>query len=96
MEQLNTLLTSSTVLTVVAIIIVLAVIGGIALLFYKAKQKKWAKYPLLFFWFSGLMLAFDWLIELNDLRLSLLLSLGSGAIITLCFFLSDRRNKNKQ
>ena len=96
MEPLILIPVSGTGLTIGAIIIVLAIISGVALVIHKAaRQKKWAKYTVMFLWFTCLMMAFDEIVGYRDRGLSLLVSLGSGVIFTLCFILSDRK-KNKQ
>ena len=96
MKSLTIFLTSGMGLTIMAIIIALAIIGSIALVLHKATgQKKWVKFTVMFLWFTCLMLAFDEIVGYRDHGLSLLVSLGSGVIFTLCFILSDRK-KNKQ
>lgn len=96
MKSLTIFLTSGMGLTIGAIIIALAIIGSIALVLHKAtRQKKWVKFTVMFLWFTCLMMAFDEIVGYRDRGLSLLVSLGSGAIFTLCFFLSDRK-RDKQ
>ncbi len=96
MKLLESYFTSGAGLTLVAIVIVLAFIGIIAFLLYKTRQKKWAKYPLLFVLITGVMLGFDKIIGYRDMPDSLIVSLTSGAIFALFVFLGDRSKEKKK
>lgn len=96
MNLLDSFFASGTGLTLVAIVIVLAFIGLIAFILYRSKQKKWAKYPLLFALFTLLMLVFDKIIGYRDMTASLIVSLTSGLIFALCIFLGDRSKEKKK
>lgn len=93
--QILTLLTiNGAALIVLDIVTMLAIISGIGILTVKAKKRNWSFYFMQFVMFAGVMLLFDRIIEI-ELRLSVISSLGSAAIFTLCYFLSDRKHKNK-
>ena len=95
MTPSTTFLSSGTGLTIIAIIFTLAIISGIAILMRKAKTKRWAYYFLIFVMFNGVMLLFDQILGREDLRISVISSLGSAALFTLFFFISDRK-KDKE
>ena len=98
MESLTLIHVSGAAGIAIAIVTMLAIISGIGILIRKVNKRSWAYYFLLFVMFAGVMLLFDQVISMHDLRLSVIVSLGSGALFTLFFFLSDRKkdNKNKQ
>ena len=82
----------------IAIVTMLAIASGIGILIRKVDKRSWAYYFLMFVMFAGVMLLFDQVLGMHDLRISVITSLVSGALFTLFFFLSDRKkdNKNKQ
>lgn len=94
MQTLTLLTINGTALIVLDIVTMLAIISGIGILTVKAKKRNWAFYFMQFVMFAGVMLLFDQIIG-TELRLSVISSLGSAAIYTLCIFLSDRKHKNK-
>ena len=94
MQTLTLLTINGAALIVLDIVTMLAIFSGIGVLTAKAKKRNWAYYFLQFVMFAGLMLLFDRIIG-TELRLSVITSLGSAAIYTLCIFLSDRKHKNK-
>ena len=94
MQTLTLLTINGAALIVLDIVTMLAIFSGIGILTVKAKKRNWAFYFLQFVMFAGLMLLFDRIIG-TELRLSVITSLGSAAIYTLCIFLSDRKHKNK-
>ena len=85
-------------IAIVTMLAMLAILGGIGILIRKVNKRSWAYYFLLFVMFAGVMLLFDQVIGMHDLRISVIASLVSGALFTLFFFLSDKKtdNKNKQ
>ena len=98
MEPLTLIPVSGAAGIAIAIVTMLAILSGIGILIRKVNKRSWAYYFLLFVLFAGVMLLFDQVIGMHDLRISVIASLGSGALFTLFFFLLDRKtdNKNKQ
>lgn len=98
MESLTLIHVSGAAGIAIAIVTMLAIISGIGILIRKINKRSWAYYFLQFVMFAGVMLLFDQVIGMHDLRISVITSQVSGALFTLFYFLSDRKkdNKNKQ
>lgn len=88
--QILTLLTiDRAALIALDIVTMLAIVSGLGILTIKVKKRNWAYYFMQFVMIAGLMLLFDPIIGL-ELRLSVISSLGSAAVFTLCFIVSDK------
>lgn len=94
MQTLTLLTINGAALIVLDIVTMLAIFSGIGILIAKVKKRNWAYYFLQFVMFAGVMLLFDRIVGM-ELPRSVISSLGSAAIFTFCFFLSDRKH-NKQ
>lgn len=94
MQTLTLLTINGAALIMLDIVTMLAIFSGMGILTVKAKKRNWAYFFLQFVMFTGLMLLFDRIIGM-ELRLSVISSLGSAAIFTLCYFFSDRKTKKQ-
>ena len=95
MELLTLIPVSGAAGIVIAIVTMLAILSGIGILIRKVNKRGLAYYILLFVMFAGVMLLFDQVLGMQDLRISVISSLGSSVIFTLCFIFSDRKTNNK-
>ena len=95
MDLINIIPISGAAGVFIAIVAMLALLSGIGILIRKVNKRSWAYYILLFVMFTGVMLLFDQMIGMNDLSISLITSLISGALMTFFFFLSDKKGTNE-
>lgn len=95
MDLINIIPISGAAGVFIAIVAMLALLSGIGILIRKVNKRSWAYYILLFVMFTGVMLLFDQMIGMNDLSISVIASLISGALITFFFFLSDKKGTNE-
>ncbi|MBQ6237239.1 MAG: hypothetical protein IJK07_03380 [Bacteroidales bacterium] len=95
MEPLTLIPVSGAAGIAIAIVTMLAILSGIGILIRKVKQRSWAYYFLLFVMFAGVMLLFDQVLGMHDLRISVITSLSSSVLFTLFYFLLDRK-KDKE